>query len=104
MRPASLLQQPQPLYLPRRPFRQLGDEPEFAWRLVAAELAQAVRAQRRLVGRESRLQHDACEDVLAIVRIGDADRRCLEHRWMPEQRLVDFARRDVLAALDDQLL
>ena len=35
----------QPLHLARRPLRQLGDEAERLRRLVAAELAQAMRAQ-----------------------------------------------------------
>ena len=36
--------------------------------------------------------------------VGHADRCGLEHGGVAEQRLVDLARRDVLAALDDQLL
>ena len=36
--------------------------------------------------------------------IGNADRGGVEDRGVPEQHLVDLARRDVLAALDDELL
>ena len=38
------------------------------------------------------------------MRVGNADRRGFEHRRVREQRFVDLARRDVLAALDDELL
>ena len=64
----------------------------------------SARAMLVLRARRVRLQHDAGEDFLPVFRIGNADRRRLEHRRMPQQRFVDLARRDVLAALDDQLL
>ena len=63
-----------------------------------------MRAQLGLRARDARLQHDAGEDLLPVVAIGNADRRRLEHRGVLQQRLVDLARRDVLAALDDELL
>src|SRR6185369_6617927 len=61
-------------------------------------------AKLGLRARSAWLQHDAGEDFLSIVSIGDAYRRGFQHRGMLQQSLVDLARRDVLAALDDELL
>ena len=44
------------------------------------------------------------QDLLAVVAVGHAHRGRVEHRRVAQQHLVDLARRDVLAALDDQLL
>src|ERR1700720_3558640 len=63
-----------------------------------------MRTQFRLIAAGAGFEDDAGEDVLAVIRIGNTDCRGLEHRGMAQQRLVDLARRDVLAALDDQLL
>jgi hypothetical protein len=56
------------LHLARRPLGQRVDEADVAWRLVAAELAQAMRvdlvARERAVG----LDDDAREDLLAVGR------------------------------------
>ena len=46
--------------------RQLVDEPQIARRLVAAERAQAMRAQVVLGARRARLDDDAREDLLAV--------------------------------------
>src|SRR5258706_13645530 len=67
-------------------------------------MLETVRAELRFVPARARLEHDAGEDVLAVHGVGNAHGRRLEHRGMAHQRFVDLARRDVLAALDDQLL
>src|SRR5207247_4607880 len=87
-----------------RTLRQRGDEAKGFRRLVAPELAQTVRAKLVFGARRIRLQHDASENVVPVFGVADADRRRLEHRRVPQQRLVDLARRDVLATLDDELL
>src|SRR5439155_19179540 len=108
VRPVRLLttqgEQPQALHLPRRTFRQRGDQAKCARRLVASKLLEAVRAELCFVAAHARLEHDAGQDILTIHRVGNAHRGGLEHSGMAHQRLVDLARRDVLAALDDQLL
>ena len=63
-----------------------------------------MRVELGLVERRAGLAHDAREDLLPVLAIGHADRRRFEHGRVPQQRFVDLARRDVLAALDDQLL
>src|SRR5436190_15037136 len=93
----------QALHLARGTLGQRGDEAEQARRLVPSELRQTMRAQFRFVATCPRFEDDAGEDVLAIIRIGNADRRGLEYRRMGEQRLVDLARCNILAALEDQL-
>src|SRR5208282_29285 len=98
------IEQFQPLHLARRALGQGGDQAQQARRLVAPKLRQAMRAQFRLVASLPGLEDDAGEDVLAVDRIGNPHGRRLEHGGMAQQRLVDLAWRDVLAALDDQLL
>ena len=49
-------------------------------------------------------QHDAGQDLLTVMAVGHAHRGGVEHRGMAQQRFIDLARGDVLAALDDQLL
>jgi hypothetical protein len=44
------------------------------------------------------------QDLLVIVAVGHAHHRGIEHRQMGEQHLVDLARSDVFAALDDPFL
>src|SRR5437764_6732951 len=94
----------QALHLARGALGQRGDEAEQARRLVPSELRQTMRAQFRFVATCPRFEDDAGEDVLAVIRIGNADHCGLEYRRMGEQHLVDLARCNILAALDDQLL
>src|SRR6185437_9295 len=102
---ASLqLGQLQPLHLARRPLRQLGDEPQIPRRLVAPQGAQAMCAQVFLRAGCTGLHDDTGENLLPVRRIRDADGCGFQHGGMREQRFVDLARRDVLAALDDQFL
>ena len=63
-----------------------------------------MRAKLHFSQYELRLDDHAGEDFLTVFFVGDADGCALEHRRMSQQRFVDFTRRDVLAALDDQLL
>src|SRR6476661_2140835 len=103
-RAASKLDQLEALHLARRPLRQMTDEAQVARRFVAPERAHAVRAQVVHRARRARLDDDAGEDLLAVGSVWNTDRRRLEHGRVQKQRLVDLARRDVLAALDDQFL
>src|SRR3989442_7612701 len=94
----------QALHLSRGTLGQRGDEAEQPRRLVPSQLRQTMRAQFRFVAICPRFENDAGEDVLAVIRIGNADRRGLEDGRMAKQRLVDLARCNILATLDDQLL
>ncbi len=47
---------------------------------------------------------DECDDLLPIGRVRYADRGRFQHCGVPQQRFIDLARRDVLAAFDDQFL
>src|SRR5271170_4680484 len=77
--PASLqLEQLQPLYLAGRTLGQCRDEAQQARRLVAAELRQTMRVQFCLVAARAGLEDNAREDVLTVVRVGNAHRRRLE--------------------------
>ena len=60
-------------------------------------------AQRGLVSRLPFAQNNAHHDLLPVMGIGDAGGRSVQHRRVAQQHFVNFTRRDVLAALDDQL-
>ena len=57
-----------------------------------------------VVGGSTVFQHHAGDDDLAPVGIGYADRRDLAHVRMRQQRFLDFARIDIGAAGDDDVL
>ena len=61
-------------------------------------------AQCCLVGAGAGLEHDGGEYVLTVIFVRDANRRRLQHSGVREQRLINLARGDVFAALDDELL
>ena len=94
----------QTLHLARRAARQVVDKADHLRRLVAAEFATAEIAQLFFRAALAVAHDHARHDVLAVVPIGNADRGGVKHGRMTQQRLIDLARRDVLAALDDQFL
>src|SRR5215469_2810624 len=98
------VEQLQALHFARGPFRQSCHEPQLAWSFVASKLSLTMGAQLRHVAARAGLEDHAGEDVLAVELVRNADCRRFENGRMLEQRLVDLAWGDVLAALDDQLL
>src|SRR5215471_17762731 len=98
------VEQLQALHFAGGPFRQSCHEPQLAWSFVASKLRLTMGAQLRHVAARAGLEDDASEDVLPIELVRNADCRRLENGGMLEKRLVDLARGDVLATLDDQLL
>ena len=67
--------------------------------LVAAEVADL-----RLGGAGARLEHDPGADLLAVLRVGDAEDLHLRDLGVAEQELLDLARIDVLATADQHVL
>ena len=101
---AESFRQIHPLHLAGGPLRQLHDKAQVRRRLVAVQFAHAVRVELCGSQRRAFLDDDEGGDVLPVLAIGNADGGSFEDGGMAQQRLVDFTRRDVLAALDDSFL
>src|SRR5215470_19460518 len=98
------VQQLQTLHFAGGPFGQGRNEAQLTRRFVASKMSLAILAQLCRVAMCAGLEHHTGENVLAVKLVGDSDRGGFQHGRVPEQRFVDLARGDVLAALDDQLL
>ena len=100
----QLLRQPDALHLAGRALGDLRHEhhaPRHLERRQASarEVADLVLGRRRSVA-----QHDGRSHLFSQLLVGQREGDRLRHRRMVEQRLVDLARRDLLAAAIDDLL
>ena len=68
------------------------------WHLVATDLRRAELAQFIFPTGHVLPQHNASQDLLAVMLVGDANECCLQHGRMGQQGFVDLARRDVYPA------
>src|SRR6516162_2228263 len=81
------LSQGKALDLARGALGQFLDEGDEARRLVGAEKLEAMGSQRAFLAMQAGLDDHGDEDVLAVILVGHADRRGLEHGRMCEQSL-----------------
>src|ERR1043166_8442266 len=86
-----------------RPLRQRGHERDAHRALEIREAGRAPGEDLALVQVRARARGEEGPHDLAVERVGRADHGGLRHRRVREQRLLDLARVDVLAAADDEL-
>src|SRR2546427_2775226 len=86
-----------------RPLRQRGHDRDTRRALEIREAGRAPGEDLALVQARARAQGKEDPHDLAVERVGRADHGSLRHRGVREQRLLDLARVDVLAAADDEL-
>src|SRR3989441_1698001 len=86
-----------------RPLRQRGHDRDTHRAFEICEAGRAPSEDLALVQARARARGEEDPHDLAVERVGRADHGSLRHRGVREQRLLDLARVDVLAAADDEL-
>src|SRR5262249_53342101 len=90
-------------YLPGRTLRELVDDLDARGALEVREALHAPVRDGRRLDRPARARHEERPHDLAVETVRRADDRGLADVGMREERLLDLARIDVLAASDDEL-
>ena len=89
---------------PVGPFGKLVQKDDATGHLVLRDPVRGMIPDPDFGRRVSRPKHDRGGDVLAQAMVRNRERDRIRDRWMSAEHLVDFARRDFLAAAIDDLL
>ena len=76
---------------------------KYLGRFVTPQVFGTKSAQGRIISNAAFAQDDANQNLLPVVRIGQAGGRNVQHAGVAQQYFVDSARRYVLATFNDQL-